>query len=132
MPPAQISGEPVDFDVSIRVVEIEGEELVVIEYKLDRVFGFYQGSTIYPIQREYYKQTYGGGLRWSQSREIAGLAKTKDRCARRSSAHLCFRAYLEPISIDWHPSDTRTIVYVCDCGFLSVTIAPQGKCAAPK
>jgi hypothetical protein len=69
LPPAQISGETVDFDVSIRVVEIEGEGLVVIEYKLDRVFGFYQGSTIYPIQREYYKQTYGGGLRWSQSQE---------------------------------------------------------------
>jgi TonB-dependent receptor len=35
----------------------------------NEVFGFYQGSTIFPIQREYYKQTYGGGLRWSPSRE---------------------------------------------------------------
>jgi hypothetical protein len=35
--PAQISGGPVNFDhVAIRVVEIEGEGLVVIEYKLDR------------------------------------------------------------------------------------------------
>jgi hypothetical protein len=37
LPLAQISGEPVDFDhVSIRVIEIEGEGLAVIEYKLDR------------------------------------------------------------------------------------------------
>ena len=35
----------------------------------NEVFGFYQGSTIYPIQREFYKQTFGGGLRWSPSRE---------------------------------------------------------------
>jgi TonB-dependent receptor len=35
----------------------------------NEVFGFYQGSTSFPIQREYYKQTYGGGLRWSPSRE---------------------------------------------------------------
>jgi len=31
----------------------------------NEVFGFYNGSTIYPIQREFYKQTFGGGLRWS-------------------------------------------------------------------
>ena len=31
----------------------------------NEVFGFYQGSTMYPIQREFYKQTFGGGLRWS-------------------------------------------------------------------
>ncbi|MEO6806098.1 MAG: TonB-dependent receptor [Edaphobacter sp.] len=35
----------------------------------NEVFGFYQGSTIYPIQREFYKQTFGGGIRWSPSRE---------------------------------------------------------------
>jgi TonB-dependent receptor len=35
----------------------------------NEVFGFYQGSTIYPIQREFYKQTFGGGLRWYPSRE---------------------------------------------------------------
>jgi TonB-dependent receptor len=35
----------------------------------NEVFGFYQGSTIYPIQREFYKQTFGGGLRWSPTRE---------------------------------------------------------------
>jgi len=31
----------------------------------NEVFGFYNGSTIYPIQREFYKPTFGGGLRWS-------------------------------------------------------------------
>ncbi len=30
----------------------------------NEVFGFYQGSTIWPIQREYYKPTFGFGLRW--------------------------------------------------------------------
>ncbi len=35
----------------------------------NEVFGFYQGQTIYPIQREFYKQTFGGGLRWSPVRE---------------------------------------------------------------
>jgi len=35
----------------------------------NEVFGFYQGSPIYPIQREFYKQTFGGGLRWSPHRE---------------------------------------------------------------
>lgn len=35
----------------------------------NEVFGFYQGQSIYPIQREFYKQTFGGGLRWSPSRE---------------------------------------------------------------
>ncbi len=35
----------------------------------NEVFGFYQGSTIYPIQREFYRPTYGGGLRWSPHRE---------------------------------------------------------------
>ena len=35
----------------------------------NEVFGFYNGSGIYPIQREFYKPTFGGGLRWSPSRE---------------------------------------------------------------
>ena len=35
----------------------------------NEVFGFYNGSTINPIQREFYKQTFGGGLRWSPTRE---------------------------------------------------------------
>ena len=35
----------------------------------NEVFGFYQGSTIYPIQREYYNRTIGAGLRWSSTAE---------------------------------------------------------------
>jgi TonB-dependent receptor len=35
----------------------------------NEVFGFYNGSTIYPVQREFYRQTFGGGLRWSPARE---------------------------------------------------------------
>ncbi len=31
----------------------------------NEVFGFYYGNPNYPIQREFYKQTFGGGLRWS-------------------------------------------------------------------
>lgn len=31
----------------------------------DEVFGFYQGSKQYPIQREYYHPTFAVGLRWS-------------------------------------------------------------------
>jgi hypothetical protein len=33
------------------------------------VFGFYQGSPIYPIQREFYGRTYMFGLRWTNSKE---------------------------------------------------------------
>lgn len=33
------------------------------------VFGFYQGSGIYPIQREYYHPTVAAGIRWSSSAE---------------------------------------------------------------
>jgi len=35
----------------------------------NEVFGFYNGSTIYPVQREFYRQTFGGGLRWSPTHE---------------------------------------------------------------
>ncbi len=35
----------------------------------NEVFGFYNGSTIYPVQREFYRQTFNGGIRWSPSRE---------------------------------------------------------------
>ena len=31
----------------------------------NEVFGFYQGSTPNTVQREFYKPTFGGGLRWS-------------------------------------------------------------------
>jgi hypothetical protein len=35
----------------------------------NEVFGFYQGSPIYPIQREYYKPSYEFGLRYTLSSE---------------------------------------------------------------
>jgi TonB-dependent receptor len=35
----------------------------------NEVFGFYQGSAIYPIQREYYHPTVAVGMRWSSSSE---------------------------------------------------------------
>ncbi len=35
----------------------------------NEVFGFYNGSTQYVVQREYYKPTYAGGIRWSSTRE---------------------------------------------------------------
>jgi TonB-dependent receptor len=35
----------------------------------NEVFGFYQGSPIYPIQREYYHPTVAFGLRWSSTVE---------------------------------------------------------------
>ncbi|MBV9885375.1 MAG: TonB-dependent receptor, partial [Acidobacteria bacterium] len=35
----------------------------------NEVFGFYQGSPIYPIQREYYHPTVAFGMRWSSSSE---------------------------------------------------------------
>jgi TonB-dependent receptor len=35
----------------------------------NEVFGFYQGSPIYPIQREFYKPTVAFGMRWSSSLE---------------------------------------------------------------
>lgn len=31
----------------------------------NEVFGFYNGSKIYPVQREYYRPTYSFGLRWT-------------------------------------------------------------------
>ncbi len=45
-----------------------GKGFTAVAYGLNlnnEVFGFYQGSTIYPIQREYYKPTFGGSIRWS-------------------------------------------------------------------
>jgi TonB-dependent receptor len=35
----------------------------------NEVFGFYNGSPQYVVQREYYHPTYAGGIRWSSSRE---------------------------------------------------------------
>ena len=35
----------------------------------NEVFGFYNGSPIYPVQREYYRPTYSFGLRWTVASE---------------------------------------------------------------
>jgi hypothetical protein len=35
----------------------------------NEVFGFYNGSQIYPVQREYYRPTVSFGIRWSASSE---------------------------------------------------------------
>jgi hypothetical protein len=35
----------------------------------NEVFGFYNGSPQYVVQREYYHPTYAGGIRWSLLRE---------------------------------------------------------------
>jgi TonB-dependent receptor len=46
--------------------------LTFVAYGLNlnnEVFGFYQGSSQYMIQREYYKPTYAAGFRWSPIRE---------------------------------------------------------------
>lgn len=49
-----------------------GHGFTAVAYGLNlnnEVFGFYQGSENYPIQREFYKPTFGGGLRWSPHSE---------------------------------------------------------------
>jgi len=35
----------------------------------DEVFGFYNGSPVFVVQREYYRPTYTFGLRWEPRRE---------------------------------------------------------------
>ena len=47
-----------------------GFSLVVSGLNLNNeVFGFYQGSTQYMIQREFYRPTFSAGLRWASHRE---------------------------------------------------------------
>ena len=58
----------VDAQGSIRLNH--GLTLVVSGLDLNNeVFGFYQGSPQYMIQREYYQPTYSAGLRWEPNRE---------------------------------------------------------------
>jgi TonB-dependent receptor len=58
----------VDVQGSIRLNH--GLTLVVSGLDLNNeVFGFYQGSPQYMIQREYYQPTYSAGLRWEPRRE---------------------------------------------------------------
>lgn len=58
----------VDVQGSLRLNH--GLTLIVSALNLNNeVFGFYQGSPQYMIQREYYQPTYSAGLRWSPLRE---------------------------------------------------------------
>lgn len=54
----------VDAQVSVRIGH--GVSLLVSVLNLNNeVFGFYQGSPQFPIQREFYKPTYSIGIRWN-------------------------------------------------------------------
>ncbi len=54
----------IDAQLSVRLTK--GFSAVFYGLNLNNeVFGFYQGSGIYTIQREYYKPTYAAGLRWT-------------------------------------------------------------------
>ena len=58
----------VDAQVMYRLPHAHDFQVVASFLNLtDEVFGFYQGSEIYPIQREYYNRTYSFGLRWTPS-----------------------------------------------------------------
>jgi TonB-dependent receptor len=58
----------VDAQASFRMYR--GLHLIVAGLNLtNEVFGFYNGSTPYPIQREYYKPSYEFGLRYTLSNE---------------------------------------------------------------
>ncbi|HEY0784482.1 MAG TPA: TonB-dependent receptor [Acidobacteriaceae bacterium] len=60
----------VDAQVSYLVPKGRGMSVVAQFLNLNNeVFGFYNGSQQYPIQREYYSPTYTFGLRWTQSGE---------------------------------------------------------------
>jgi len=60
----------VDAQVSYVVPKVYGISIVAQFLNLNNeVFGFYNGSQQYPIQREYYWPTYTFGLRWTQSAE---------------------------------------------------------------
>ncbi|MBV9300678.1 MAG: TonB-dependent receptor [Acidobacteriaceae bacterium] len=46
----------------------KGFKLIVYGLNLtNEVFGFYNGSGVWPVQREYYNRTFGTGIRWSSA-----------------------------------------------------------------
>jgi len=58
----------VDAQGSVRLAK--GFTLIAYGLNLNNeVFGFYNGSPIWPNQREYYKPTLGGGVRWTSRSE---------------------------------------------------------------
>src|SRR5260370_16796842 len=61
----------VDAQVSYRLPHAHGIHLIVSMLNLNNeVFGFYQGSEQFPIQREYYIRTIAGGLRSTSNSEL--------------------------------------------------------------
>jgi TonB-dependent receptor len=60
----------VDAQVSYWLPKGRGLQLVGYGLNLtNETFGFYQGSEVFPIQREYYSRTLAVGLRWTNVRE---------------------------------------------------------------
>jgi TonB-dependent receptor len=60
----------VDAQVSYRLPHAHGIHAIVSMLNLNNeVFGFYQGSEQFPIQREYYSRTISAGLRWTSGNE---------------------------------------------------------------
>jgi TonB-dependent receptor len=60
-------------------IEVDAEGIIGMGHNLslvvsgldlnNEVFGFYQGSSQYMIQREYYQPTFSGGVRWTPTRK---------------------------------------------------------------
>ena len=60
----------VDAQVSYEIPRSHGLQAIVSMLNLNNeVFGFYNGSERYPIQREYYSRTISAGLRWTLQKE---------------------------------------------------------------
>jgi len=60
----------VDAQVSYEIPRSHGLQAIVSILNLNNeVFGFYNGSERYPIQREYYNRTISAGLRWTLQKE---------------------------------------------------------------
>lgn len=60
----------VDAQVSYLIPRAHGLQAIVSALNLNNeVFGFYNGSERFPIQREYYNRTISAGLRWTFERE---------------------------------------------------------------
>ena len=60
----------VDAQVSYWLPHARGFQVIVYGLNLtNEVFGFYQGSEQFDIQREYYSRTVSAGLRWTSGRE---------------------------------------------------------------
>jgi hypothetical protein len=60
----------VDAQVSYWIPRGRGLQAIVSLLNLNNeVFGFYNGSEQFPVQREYYNRTISAGLRWTMGRE---------------------------------------------------------------